>query len=512
MTRVRPRLPSLALIVLAACASPAQPLESEEASAALNGQSSLLAGMHDIESSAFMRSWTTAADKGWLTDLRYIGSNGAPAIDCHATETAAGVAIIQRLDLDPSHSFPTGDPTGYANSFAAYVTACAQIHVWIVGNEPNVSVNNHDPANYAAAYAAAYVAVRARVHAIAGHQSDLVLVAPASPFSPFCICSMHKIIQQIVARGAQPDGFAVHAYTRADTPAQFGSLVGMVTSDAMNGSVDGCGYAFHSHFRIYRDWITALEAEGQGGKPVFLTEVGNACMNQSGNKCYPDTNIGYFQAMYGEIRAWNTNHNTKLKALTPYRWTSNDHGSGRDFAIGAAARTGLRADLTAAFAASPPPSGTCDNNVPLNGTACNPGDPGAQFVCTSPGAPSSQQWTRQACTSGQTCSGNHCQPVVPPATCDNNVPLNGTACNPGDPFAQFLCTNPGAPSSQQWTRQACLAGQSCSGTHCSGGPPACGTGLFCAGGPISGASPCIANSQTIYCCAPGHTIVNGACN
>lgn len=507
---ITPRIAALALLVACNTSIPDEPVESSD-SQTLNGQSTLLAGMHDIESSSFMRTWTTAADKGWLTDLHYIGGTGTPtSIDCHTTETNAGVSIIQRLDLDGAHSFPTGDPTGYANAFAAYATACSQIHVWIVGNEPNATTHDADPATFAASYAAAYVAVRNRVHAIAGHASDLVLATPASPFSPYCICSMRRIIQQIVARGVQPDGFAIHAYTRAANPSQFGSLVSLITSEQIDTYPDKCGYAFHSHFRIYRDWIAAIEAEGQTGKPVFMTESGNACDEQAGNKCYPDTNIGYFQAMYAEIRAWNASHATKIKAITPYRWTSNDDGTGRDFAVGAAARTGLRADLVAAFAAQPP--ATCDNNVPLNATACNPGDPGAQFICTNPGAPSSQQWTRQACINGQTCSGSHCTAGPPPATCDNGIPFNGTACNPGDPFAQFLCTNPGAPSSQQWTRQSCAAGQSCAGTHCNGGPPLCGTGLFCAGNQLSGSTACIAGTQTIYCCAPGHTIINGACS
>ena len=102
--------------------------------------------------------------------------------------------------------------------------------------------------------------------------------------------------------------------------------------------------------------------------------------------------------------------------------------------------------------------------------------------------------------------------AAPPTTCDNNVPVGGTACNPSDPAAQFVCTSPGLPSSQQWTRQLCPSGQSCSGTHCQGGVPACGSGLFCAGGPIPGASQCMSGTQAIYCCPSGQTIVNGACS
>jgi GH25 family lysozyme M1 (1,4-beta-N-acetylmuramidase) len=96
-------------------------------------------------------------------------------------------------------------------------------------------------------------------------------------------------------------------------------------------------------------------------------------------------------------------------------------------------------------------------------------------------------------------------------TCDNNVPVNGTACNPADPGAQFVCTMPGLPSAQQWTRQLCGGGQSCVGTRCQGGAPACGSGLFCAGNAIPGASACASGSQTLFCCPSGQTIVNGAC-
>lgn len=106
---------------------------------------------------------------------------------------------------------------------------------------------------------------------------------------------------------------------------------------------------------------------------------------------------------------------------------------------------------------------TCDNNVPVGGTACNPSDAVAQFQCARPGT--SNQWDRQLCGSGQRCVGNRCQ-VVSTQTCDNGIPLNGTACNGGDPGAQYVCTNPSIPSPGQWTRQACAAGHSCVGTHC----------------------------------------------
>jgi hypothetical protein len=43
-------------------------------------------------------------------------------------------------------------------------------------------------------------------------------------------------------------------------------------------------------------------------------------------------------------------------------------------------------------------------------------------------------------------------------------------------------------------------------------PPPCGSGLYCAANSIPGSSQCMSGSQLVYCCAPGHVIVNGACS
>jgi hypothetical protein len=141
---------------------------------------------------------------------------------------------------------------------------------------------------------------------------------------------------------------------------------------------------------------------------------------------------------------------------------------------------------------------TCDNNVPVGGTACNPADPGAQFVCTSPGLPSSQQWTRQACPAGQSCSGNRCQGSL-------------QACG----FGLFCAGNqiPGSSAclSGSSTIFCCPSGQTIVNGACAAPPPPCGSGLFCAANQIPGSSACIAGSSTIFCCAPGRTIVNGVC-
>jgi hypothetical protein len=54
-------------------------------------------------------------------------------------------------------------------------------------------------------------------------------------------------------------------------------------------------------------------------------------------------------------------------------------------------------------------SGTCDNNVPLNSTACAHQGDGVEYVCKRPGWPSNQQWDARACAAGSTCTGNACK-------------------------------------------------------------------------------------------------------
>lgn len=284
------------------------------------GQSAYLRGAHDREAASWMKTATTATacDRGWITDLQYIGVGGSPTIDCHDADVAAGISYLQRLDASGSEPIPH-DPAKAASfgaGFAAAVGKCPNLHVWIVGNEPNVGWGA-DVETTSTANAAAYAEVHKAVHAVAGHASDLVLLAPDSPYSPACICSLHRAIQKSKARGVKPDGYAVHAYTQAQRAADLPGMTALVTSEAMSGSNDACGYPFHWQFRIYRDWIKAIEAEGEGGAPVFLTESGNACAPEAGNNCYPDQDLGYFAALWKEAADWNSTATTKIRAITP---------------------------------------------------------------------------------------------------------------------------------------------------------------------------------------------------
>lgn len=403
------------------------------------GQSALLNGMHDIESAAWMKNATPGCDKGWITDLRYIGTQGSPTADCHQATTQAGISIIQRLDVSGSESYPH-DPaqaTAYANTFAAYVAQCPNIHVWIVGNEPNFTVHKSDPDCSSSAYAKAYAEVHKRVHALPGHQNDLVLLASNSPYSPGCLASLRFIIRYAKQAGVQPDGVAVHAYTRAPNAGQLNAGFVTDTRRQSDPTVDECpgpitwNDTWFSHFLIYRDYIGVMEAEGMRGSPVFITESGNACDPVRGNACYPNADVGYFQALYKEAHQWNSNsaNTTKIRAITPYRWTLNDDGTGRDFAIGQ--KPGLLGDLTKAFA--------------------------QRYAWTTLGC-GVQTCTKDAdCTQGQRCDIQSGQCIAPP--CQSAADCAGKVCSPNN-CATFpgQCTDKGE-GSFSWQTNPPVAGQ-----------------------------------------------------
>ena len=109
-----------------------------------------------------------------------------------------------------------------------------------------------------------------------------------------------------------------------------------------------------------------------------------------------------------------------------------------------------------------------------------------------------------------------------PGTCDNNVAVGDTACSQTASAAEFVCTSPGLPSSQQWTRRACPAGQACVGTHCQpqgGGSCSCSGGATFWGTPVAasdtscGFQVCGSDNQRYSCQSDGwHGAGNSPCN
>ena len=172
---------------------------------------------------------------------------------------------------------------------------------------------------------------------------------------------------------------------------------------------------------------------------------------------------------------------------------------------------GTAADLLA-FAGGAPSGGTCDNNVAVGDTACSQTDSTAEFVCTSPGLPSSQQWTRRACPAGQACVGTHCQPQGGGScSCGGGATFWGTPVAASDTSCGFqVCGS----DNQRYTCQS-------DGWHGAGNSPCncrCANGADAQGRAINpdytycGYQVCGGDHQHYSCTATGWSAQHDTCN
>ena len=340
------------------------------------GHSARLIGVHDVDGAAieFLRRSSDGCDHGWLTHAHAVGhSGGGGGFDASGLRRD-GIFLIARLDDTWERTVPTdaGEREGYAGAFAAYVSGSSDVHVWIVGNEPNVTLGG-TPDRYVAPYVEAYVAVRDRVHALPGHAGDIVLLSAPSPWSPCFLDGFAQSIEGVVARGVTVDGFAIHAYTGHTSTTQDAARI---TSDERRIVCPGGRYPeSYGEFRVYRSFIEVIEDTGHAGAPVYVTESGHAC--EGTHHCYSDTNVGFFAAMYSEVNEWNRAATTSIRAVTPYRWLGFGDGTPRDFAIGD--KPALQTDLaegalytwTDLDCDDPPPDGCSDDADCDSGAICD---------------------------------------------------------------------------------------------------------------------------------------------
>ncbi|MBN2361590.1 MAG: hypothetical protein JXR83_19210 [Deltaproteobacteria bacterium] len=286
-----------------------------------------ITGMHDTPASDLLEGRGTCA-RGWVTELRYIGAGGTcPETYDFRSLADRGYGIILRLDYDGSCSLPpeAGLRDGYAATFASCVSRAQGVRVWIVGNEPNIAWGRVFSPDEVADI---YHRVKSRVDALPAGANHQVLFPPAAPWASVAPWGdwddgLAAAIDGVLARGGSLGGLALHPYTREFS-------VAAITSDAW---FPGRENKWHLHFRMYRDYLALLSARSILDIPLYITETGNQCDPPCDP--YPDQDIGYFVAMIEEVHAWNQAHPRQLiRAVTPYRWTRNDDGTGRDYCLG----------------------------------------------------------------------------------------------------------------------------------------------------------------------------------
>lgn len=323
----------LATTVLAAAALAQGSAPAAAAAQAPLGQSARLFGVHDLsaESIDYLTRATDSCDKGWITHLLYLDGGS------HAVTPPRGISLIVRLDWNGRQSAPldAGERAVYADRFVDTVARSPDVHVWILGNEPNYTISGgFSPlsahiAPYIEPFVDNYARVRDRLHAVPGHADDLLLLPAPSPWSPCFLEGMARIVRGIRGRGVTVDGFAIHPGTRHPTDAQRAERV---TSDVRTPGNCEVGYMdSYDQFRVYRDFVRVADDLGQSDKPIFVTEAAQNTDIATVN--HVDEDRGFFAAMYAEIAAWNATHGQRIRALTPYRWERFGDGTGRDHSM-----------------------------------------------------------------------------------------------------------------------------------------------------------------------------------
>ena len=223
--------------------------------------------------------------------------------------------IITRLDYQWKQTVPydrPGWPTEVVSSVNKLRHGC---HIWILGNEPNLTIEGVDWPNQRItpeAYAQIYRDVRHAIHTTAGNSPagpHIVLIAAPSPGGPVTFPGGERWIDgnewlgQVIDAipNDEIDGFAIHAY--------------------------GGGGAVNDFHQSYVEQLQLLDSKYCRNKPVYLTEWNmvstESAMAQFVRDCYADLNT------------WNSNpdhHNIRCLCWFVYDFDQQGGGWG-DYSI-----------------------------------------------------------------------------------------------------------------------------------------------------------------------------------
>jgi hypothetical protein len=200
----------------------------------------------------------------------------------------------------------------FAQRCANFVRASAGCSRWIIGNEMNHEQERPDGQPITPGmYAECFTQCRDAIRGVRFHNGDQVLVGAVAPWnaqtryagnpSGDWIRYFEDVQHELGVNGC--DGFALHTYARAQTPAAVVSPARMGPPFEM----------YHNGFRTYWDWMNAILPRLQG-LPCYITET-NAI------EAWLDANTGFVTAAYDEIDGWNSLFPDRpILCLALYRW------------------------------------------------------------------------------------------------------------------------------------------------------------------------------------------------
>jgi hypothetical protein len=340
------------------------------------GESPYLFGLHDPGGERHMAE---KGRKGWILFTEAVGRNPADLSGRDYRPWAdQGYGILVRLN----HGYgPTEGTIPYDTHYDAFAQRCANFvaasrgaHLWLIGNETNLSIEwprygGFEQRITPAMYASCYLKCRARIKALAGRSGDAVLPQATGPWnvqSGMGWVEYHVAMLEAIGAG-NVDGIALHTYTHGSDPALVWSEAKMAPPYQNR----------HYNFRAYRDFLGAHPAWART-LPVYLTETGQA-------QAWLDANTGWVRNAYAEIHAWNQTAGTqKIRSLILYRWRNYDahsiefkNGVIEDF------RAAMNHDYRWTTAPPPPPPGFPD--VVVDSISTSPSGPvagqPAAFAC-----------------------------------------------------------------------------------------------------------------------------------
>ena len=167
-------------------------------------ESSFIYGLHDVGGERFMLE---AATPGWVCVSEPVGIDPADREGKDYTHlTRQGLSVMVRLNAGYSGVGTTPFEKYYddfAQRCANFVQASGDVHIWIVGNEPNHPVewpgadwdwgkaqprteNSVGEKITPQRYVKVYLMVREAIHGLDGHENDLVLTAAIAPWNALC--------------------------------------------------------------------------------------------------------------------------------------------------------------------------------------------------------------------------------------------------------------------------------------------------------------------------------------
>jgi hypothetical protein len=274
-------------------------------------------GLHDPGGQNLM---VEKQKQGWMLVTEELGADPhGPGGPDYSFLSNQGLGVIVRLNHGYGDKGTIPQSSRYddfAQRCGNFVAGSKGCHIWIIGNETNMSWERPGGPNGEVItpelYARCFKKCRDNIRSRPGRGNDQVIVAAVGPWnidtkypdnpSGDWVKYFRHILDRLVG---QCDGIAIHTYTN-------GHALDFITKDYWQGAP---GYThLRYQFRSYIDFMNAIP-EDMRNLPVYITETDQNLewKNEPGSK--------WVQTAYQEIDRWNSElANQPIQALILYRW------------------------------------------------------------------------------------------------------------------------------------------------------------------------------------------------